>query len=137
MKSAWLIFPILGCLAVPPAPAAAQDSEAPQGLARERSLPSRYPFVVQDALKYCKPDKGFWIDLGAGKGQVALALIEAAGNPVVMLDPNAEAMNEGLRAARDRNLQDRLFAVVGSAEKMPFPDEAADARVASAENSSV
>jgi len=92
----------------------------------EYSLPSRYPYVVQDILKHCQPQKGFWVDLGSGKGQVALSLIEATGNPVVMLDPNTEAMADGLNTARERGLQDRLFAVVGVAEQLPLPDNSVD-----------
>ncbi len=103
-----------------------EDSGAPRGLRSEQSLPSRYPYVVEDVLKHCKPQKGFWIDLGAGKGQLTIPLIEATGNPVVMLDPNAEAMSEGLDAAREKGLEDRLGAVVGVAEAMPLPDNSVD-----------
>jgi ubiquinone/menaquinone biosynthesis C-methylase UbiE len=82
--------------------------------------------VVQDILKFCQPKKGFWVDLGAGKGQVALSLIEATGNPVVMVDPNREALSEGLDLARKKNLADRLAAIVGVAEALPFPDNSVD-----------
>jgi SAM-dependent methyltransferase len=105
---------------------AEKPAGTPSGLSREQSLPSRYPFVVEDALRHCQPSKGFWVDLGAGKGQVAIPLIEATGNAVVMLDPNAEALSAGLRAARQKGLEDRLSAVVGVAEKMPFPDGSVD-----------
>ena len=98
----------------------------PKGLEGEQSLPSRYPYVVQDILKFCKPQKGFWIDLGAGRGQVAIPLIEATGNPVVMLDPDAKAMADGLQIAREKGIEDRLAAVVGCAEKMPLPDNTVD-----------
>lgn len=104
----------------------AEEIGSPKGIASEQSLPSRYPYVVQDMLKFCQPDKGFWIDLGAGPGGVALALIETTGQPVVMVDPNAEAMAEALKAAREKGWQDRLFAVVGTAEALPFPDNSAD-----------
>lgn len=103
-----------------------QQAGAPKDIKSERSLPDRYPYVVADALKYCEPEKGFWIDLGAGKGQVAIPLIEATGNPVVMLDPNAEAMTKGLEIARGKGMGDQLFAVVGVAEEMPFPDNSVD-----------
>jgi ubiquinone/menaquinone biosynthesis C-methylase UbiE len=99
---------------------------APRGLRSEHSLPSRYPYVVEDVLRYCKPQKGFWIDLGAGKGQVGIPLIEATDNPVVMIDPDVEAMSEGLEIAREKGLQDRLGAVVGVAEEMPLPDNSVD-----------
>ena len=104
----------------------AEHPGAPRGLRSEQSLPSRYPCVVEDVLKYCKPQKGFWIDLGAGKAQLTIPLIEATGNPVVMIDPNEESMSEGLDAAREKGLEDRLGAVVGVAEAMPLLDNSVD-----------
>jgi SAM-dependent methyltransferase len=104
----------------------AQESNAPSGLHAEKELPSRYPYVVHDALNFCQPEKGFWVDLGAGKGQVTIPLIEATGNPVVMLDPDEEAMAEGLATARAKGLANRLAAVVGVAEQMPLPDNSVD-----------
>ena len=77
-------------------------------------------------MKYCKPAHGFWVDLGAGKAQVSIPLIEATGNPVVMVDPNVESMMKGLAAAREKGLADKLFAVVGVAEQLPFPDNSVD-----------
>jgi ubiquinone/menaquinone biosynthesis C-methylase UbiE len=104
----------------------AQPSEAPKNIKSENSLPDRYQYVAKDVLDFCQPQKGFWVDLGAGQGQVAIPLIEAASNPVVMLDPNAEAMTKGLEIAREKGLRDQLFAVVGVAEDMPFPDNSVD-----------
>lgn len=104
----------------------AAGNDAPPGIQDERALPSRYPHVVQDVLRLCRPERGLWIDLGAGKGPVALALVQATGNPVVMVDPNAEALKEGLALARAQNLQDRVLGVVGRAENLPVPDESAD-----------
>ena len=63
--------------------------------------------MVQDILKLCKPERGFWVDLGAGKGQIAIPLIEATGNPVVMLDPSKEAMIQGLETARQKGIEKR------------------------------
>ena len=116
----------IATLVTSPCGGLAQNSTAPKDIQSEHSLPSRYPYVIQDALRFCTPTKGFWVDLGAGKGQVAIPLIEATGNPVVMLDPNAEAMTEGLRIAREKKLEDRLSAVVGRSEAMPFPDNTVD-----------
>jgi ubiquinone/menaquinone biosynthesis C-methylase UbiE len=108
------------------APVCAQSEGAPKGLANEHKLPSRYPFVVQDALRYCQPKHGFWVDLGAGKGQVSLPLIEATGNPVVMIDPDREAMAKGLVAAREKGMEDKLFAVVGVSEELPLLSDSVD-----------
>jgi len=105
---------------------AAGQPNASDDFKSEQSLPDRYAYVVQDILKYCKPTKGLWVDLGAGKGQVAISLAAAAGNTVVMLDPKSEALAEGIRTARDKGLADRLVAVVGVAERMPFPDSTVD-----------
>jgi SAM-dependent methyltransferase len=81
---------------------------------------------VKDVLGFCRPEKGVWIDLGAGKGQVAIPLIEETENPVVMIDPDDEAMAKGLALAREKGLQDKLLAVVGVAEKLPLPDNSVD-----------
>ena len=109
-----------------PGPAVGQASGAPKGIQSEAELPSRYPHVVQDILNHCKPKAGFWVDLGAGKGQLTIPLIEATGNPVVMLDPNESAMAEGLKLAREKGLEARLLAAVGVAEQMPFPNDSVD-----------
>jgi SAM-dependent methyltransferase len=116
----------IAALGILPSLGLARQPAAPTKIESKQSLPSRYPYVVEDILRFCKPIKGFWVDLGAGKGQVAIPLIEATGNPVVMLDPNGEAMTEGLRIAREKKLEDRLSAVVGRAEAMPFPDNTVD-----------
>jgi len=107
-------------------PVSAQDVERPAQVTAATPLPDRYPYVVKDILEYCRPKKGFWIDLGAGKGQIAIPLIEASSNPVVMLDPDAGAMSQGIERARKKGLEDRLFAVVGVAEDMPLPDNSVD-----------
>jgi SAM-dependent methyltransferase len=118
MKHVYLLPMLLIAFVI--APVHAQDQKEVDG------HPDRYVCVVKDILKFCEPEKGFWIDLGAGKGQVGIPLIEATGNPVVMLDPNVEAMMKGLEIASEKGLGDRLFAVVGVAEDMPFPDNSVD-----------
>ena len=117
---------VAACLTLLPAFALPAEFGSPEGIKGEDALPNRHTYVVQDILKFCKPKKGFWVDLGAGKGQVAIPLVEATGNAVVMLDPKAEAMSGGLEVARQKGLEDRLCAVVGTAEAMPFPDNSVD-----------
>lgn len=104
----------------------AQEAAAPAGLRGESKLGDRYPCVVADALKYCRPEKGFWVDLGAGKAQLTVPLVEATGNPVTMLDPDVEGLTKGLASAREHGMADRIFAVAGVAEAMPFPDNSVD-----------
>lgn len=126
MRNFALLAASIGCLAGLPAMATAQEAVASGQLKGEQSLPGRHSYVVQDVLKYCKPVKGFWVDLGAGKGQLTIPLIEATGNPVVMVDPKVESLAEGLKIAREKGLEDRLLAVVGVAESLPFPDNSVD-----------
>lgn len=109
-----------------PAFLTAGEPAAPHGLRGESKLGDRYPCVVKDALKFCHPEKGFWVDLGAGKAQLTVPLIEATGNPVTMLDPDVDGLLKGLAIAREKGLADRLSAVVGVAEAMPFPDGSVD-----------
>jgi len=116
----------LGIVGILLSDTAAQEPLAPKGLRAESKLPDRYPFVVKDILRYCDPAKGLWVDLGAGRGQVGIPLIEATGNPVVMVDPDAKAMQKGMEIAREKGLGDKLVPVVGVAEKMPFPDGSVD-----------
>ena len=114
------------CLMLLASSAIAQESHAPKGIEGEQSLPGRHLYVVQDALRLCKPTTGFWVDLGAGKGQVAIPLVEASGKPVVMVDPNKEAIAEGLELAREKGLAGRVFAVIGRAEELPLADNTVD-----------
>lgn len=125
IRAVLILGGILGFATAQPALFAQQPQASKDGKSKQ-SLPDRYPYVVKDVIKYCRPEEGFWIDLGAGKGQVAIPLIEATGNPVVMLDPNVEAMTKGLEIARGKGFGDRLLAVVGVAEDMPFPDNSVD-----------
>jgi len=118
MRTSHLLALLLLAFTLPPLATHAQTKTV--------SLADRYPCVVKDVLKYCEPTKGFWVDLGAGKGQVSIPLIEATGNPVVMIDPDAEAMQQGLETAREKGVGDRLAAIVGVAEKMPLPDDSVD-----------
>lgn len=105
---------------------AASPAQAPRGIEREQALASRYGYVAEDILRLCQPTSGCWVDLGAGAGGVALALIQATGHPVLMIDPDAEALARGLATARQREVADRLLAVVGKAEALPLPDNSVD-----------
>ena len=52
-------------------------------LKSEQSLPDRYPYVVKDVLDFCQPQKGFWVDLGAGKPFV----IDGEATPLEAVQP--------------------------------------------------
>jgi ubiquinone/menaquinone biosynthesis C-methylase UbiE len=60
---------------------------------------------------------------------LALAVAEdpsAPASTLVLLDPDAEALSQGLQNARAKGLAHRVVAVVGKAEKLPLPDRSVD-----------
>lgn len=116
----------LVCVALLDVLAMSQPGQVSSGTTAAPAPDERHFYVVQDMLRLCRPPKGFWVDLGAGQGQVAIPLIEATGNPVLMVDPDREALQKGLARAREKGLEERLFAVVGTAEALPFPDQSVD-----------
>ncbi len=96
-----------------------------------RSLPNWYPYVASDILEWSEPKTGVWMDLGAGSGGVGLAVASsknqaASQSTIIFLDPDAKALSQALDKGRKAGLGNRLVAVVGVAEKMPFPDNSVD-----------
>jgi SAM-dependent methyltransferase len=91
-------------------------------------LPDYYATVAQDLIDFCGSTDGkIWVDLGSGGGGVALALLERLPDSVIVLvDPNAKALGNGLQAARDRGFHGRVVAVEGTAERIPMPDDSVD-----------
>ncbi|MCD6415296.1 MAG: class I SAM-dependent methyltransferase [Planctomycetes bacterium] len=89
-------------------------------------LPDWFSPVAQDALRYCRPREGVWVDLGSGSGGLGLALSELSNSLIVLVDPNAEAVGEGLDEARDRGLWPRVVGVIARAESIPLPDSSVD-----------
>ena len=128
----------VSALAVSPLLAAAvafgEASESPpveKTPSTRSQLPGVYPYVAADILEYCRPRKGIWVDLGSGSGGVGFALA-LADNPaasestILLVDPDAEALSQGVRRAQSEGLGNRVVAVVGKAESMPFPDCSVD-----------
>ncbi len=97
----------------------------------ERPVPDWYPYVASDILEWSKPKPGVWVDLGAGSGGVGLALASsktraASQSTIILLDPDAKALSQGLQKGREKGLGNRLVAVVAVAERMPLPDNSVD-----------
>ncbi|MFO7903910.1 MAG: class I SAM-dependent methyltransferase [Pirellulaceae bacterium] len=124
-KPALMVFWAMSLLAVRPA-----EAEGP-GEAAKKPLPNLYPYVASDILEWSQPRVGVWVDLGAGAGDVALAVASskkeaAARSTIVLLDPDADALSRALGKARKKGLENRLVTVVGVAEEMPLPDNSVD-----------
>jgi len=70
------------------------------------------------------------IDVGAGTGDLSLAIVGAGSpGPVVLLDLSVDMLREARRKAAARGLADRVFPVVGDGENLPIKQGAAAAIV--------
>jgi ubiquinone/menaquinone biosynthesis C-methylase UbiE len=94
-------------------------------------LPDYYATVAGDLVAFCGQGGGrVWVDLGCGPGGVGLALLATlTEGTMLLIAPNAEALQHALNAARERGVSSRAVAVLGSAEAMPLPAASVDAVV--------
>jgi len=101
--------------------------DEPSGRVGE-TLPDHYPTVAEDLMDFCgRSGDRVWVDLGSGRGNVGLTILEHLADCVmVLVDPDSGALGRGIQAARDRGLAGRVVAVVGAAESIPMPDESVD-----------
>ena len=91
-----------------------------------RALPDWFGPVAEDVLEYCRAEEGLWVDLGCGSGGLGFALAEASQSTVVLIDPNADALDEAVQKARVSGLAGRVIPIVGHAESNPLPDGSVD-----------
>jgi demethylmenaquinone methyltransferase/2-methoxy-6-polyprenyl-1,4-benzoquinol methylase len=73
------------------------------------------------------PPGSLVLDVAAGTGLVSRELAGRKLVRVVALDVSGPMLRAGLPANREAGLQDRIQAVVGRAEALPFPDDTFDA----------
>ena len=73
------------------------------------------------------PSGGRVLDVASGTGLVARELAARHWTRVVQLDPSAEMLGAGLGPTRASGLDDRIVAVQGRAESLPFADSVFDA----------
>ncbi|HEY7401482.1 MAG TPA: class I SAM-dependent methyltransferase [Actinomycetota bacterium] len=64
----------------------------------------------------------FVLDVASGTGLVARELAARKNVRVVALDPSPEMLRAGRAVDREAHLDDRIFATLGQAEHLPFPD---------------
>jgi demethylmenaquinone methyltransferase / 2-methoxy-6-polyprenyl-1,4-benzoquinol methylase len=79
-------------------------------------------------VEHVRPMPGSWVlDVASGTGLVARELAARRNVRVVSLDPSEPMLRAGAAPAREASLDDRIHAVLGRAEEVPFEDEAFDA----------
>ncbi|MEA3399614.1 MAG: class I SAM-dependent methyltransferase [Armatimonadota bacterium] len=94
---------------------------------RKGPLPDYYPAVAADVLRLCRPrDGGIWLDLGAGKGPVALALAERCQARIVLMDPDAEALAAACESVCAKGQMSRIGVLCGRAEELPLADRSVE-----------
>jgi demethylmenaquinone methyltransferase/2-methoxy-6-polyprenyl-1,4-benzoquinol methylase len=69
----------------------------------------------------------FVLDVASGTGLVSRELAARKNVRVVSLDQSPEMLEAGTGVNREASLADRIFPVLGSADSLPFLDEAFDA----------
>jgi len=93
---------------------------------RPRELPDWFGPVAEDVIEYCRPEEGLWVDLGCGSGGLGFALAGVSQSTIVLIDPNADALNEAVQKARVSGLAGRVIPIVGHAGSNPLPDASVD-----------
>jgi len=95
---------------------------AKQQSSEGRQLPDWFVTVAEDVLEYCRPREGLWVDLGSGSGGLGRALARQSESSVLLIDPVAEKLREGLEEARNCGGGGRVMALAARAENMPLVD---------------
>lgn len=80
---------------------------------------------VQDAMEMLGIGSGLALDIGTGRGRMALGLAEY-GYYVISLDENQEALKKARDFIRENGLEERVLFVVGDGHSLPFLDETFD-----------
>ena len=89
-------------------------------------LPDWFVTVAEDVLEYCRPPDGLWVDLGSGSGGLGRALAEKSRSAVLLIDPAAERLSEGLQQARGAGIGSRVMALRARAESIPLREASVD-----------
>ncbi len=90
------------------------------------ALPDFYQTVARDITEYADPEDGIWVDVGCGNGGLGLAVASVSTSVMILLDPNAQALEKALINAEERELHNRVVPVIGTAEDIPLPPGAVD-----------
>jgi len=86
-----------------------------------------YPVIAEMILKETGIRRGVCIDIGAGPGNLGLALAEQAPDlKVILFDLLEEMLEKAKENCAVRNLEQRIRLCRGNVEELPFEDDSAD-----------
>lgn len=85
-----------------------------------------YPVIARQILERTGMTSGRCIDLGGGPGMLAVELAKASALDVTVCDVTLECVALAKENSREHGVHERVSAVQGAAEKLPFEDNSAD-----------
>ncbi len=85
-----------------------------------------YPVIARQILERTGITSGRCIDLGGGPGMLAVELAKASTLDVMVCDVTAECVALAKENSQEHGVHERVSAVQGSAEKLPFDDNSVD-----------
>jgi ubiquinone/menaquinone biosynthesis C-methylase UbiE len=118
------------------------ESKAGFTITSGKSHAEAFDWVVKNRVKHTYPmtamrmvqelggiRKGICIDIGCGTGNLDVELAKRSDFTIIGLDIDADMKPLFDKRVREAKLQDRLRFIAGDAQKLPFPDNYADAIV--------
>ena len=85
-----------------------------------------YPVIARQILERTGITSGRCIDLGGGPGMLAVELAKASALDVTVCDVTFECVALAKENSREHGVHERVSAVQGTAEKLPFDDNSID-----------
>ncbi|NTV46024.1 MAG: class I SAM-dependent methyltransferase, partial [Chlorobiales bacterium] len=85
-----------------------------------------YPVIAEQIVARTGITSGKCIDLGGGPGMLGISLAKITNLNVTIYDLMPECVELADQNSMDNGVQDKVFALQGKAEEMPFDDNAID-----------
>ena len=85
-----------------------------------------YPVIARQILERTGITSGRCIDLGGGPGMLAVELAKASALDVTVCDVTFECVALAEENSREHGVHERVSAVQGAAEKLPFDDNSVE-----------
>jgi len=85
-----------------------------------------YPVIARQIVERTGITNGHCIDLGGGPGMLAISLAKITDLDVTVYDLMAECVELAIENSREHDVGERVAALQGAAEEMPFDDNSAD-----------
>ncbi len=85
-----------------------------------------YPVIARQIIERTGITSGRCIDLGGGPGMLAVELAKASTLDVTVCDVTSECVALAEENSREHGVHERVSAVQGAAEKLPFDDNSID-----------